>query len=347
MIIFVALLLILSLYKCKPIFNKGFHEDYASRDQSRAINGICIMLILLSHTFAKVAPADVFDKAYEPMRIFLGQFVVVPFLFYSGYGIMESLNRKPGYLKIFPRKRFLKIVLQFSIITVIYIAMHLCLQSGYSIPYMLLSFTGITSIGNGGWYILSTFFFYAMIILWFNVFRKRKVLGVIFVTASFVALILVEILLEFPTYYYNAVIFFAVGMFYSLLKKPFDSLIMKNNFIWAAVFVVSLVGFAFLKKCMDVSPLFYPIWCGFGMLAILCLTMKVKIQNKALLWLGTTTFYNFTLQGIPQIIFTKYLSNNYLIYALVVVVSLILTYAADKAFIKCELSLSKNKITGD
>ena len=57
MIIFVALLLILSLYKCKPIFNKGFHEDYASRDQSRAINGICIMLILLSHTFAKVAPA--------------------------------------------------------------------------------------------------------------------------------------------------------------------------------------------------------------------------------------------------------------------------------------------------
>ena len=336
MIIFVVLLFLLSLYKCKPKLNKGFYEDYASRDQSRAINGICIMLILLSHTFAKVAPGDVFDKAYEPMRIFLGQFVVVPFLFYSGYGMMESLTKKEGYLKSFPKKRFLKIVVQFFIITVVYILLHLCLQSDYSIPHILLSFTGITSIGNGGWFILSLFFFYAAIILWFHIFQNNKVLAATGVAASFVALMLLEIKLGFPTYYYNIVIFFAVGMFYSLLKKQFDRIVMRNNFVWATVFVISVLGFSFLKRGMSISPLFYPVWCGFGMLMILCLTMKVKIQNKALIWFGTTTFFNFTLQGIPQIIFTKYLTNNYLIYTLVVVVALILTYLADKAFSKGE-----------
>lgn len=325
MILFVVGLLLLALYKCKPLFNKGFYEDYSSRDQSRAINGICIMLILLSHTFAKVSPNDVFDRLYEPVRIFLGQFVVVPFLFYSGYGMMESLTKKEGYLKSFPIKRFLKIVLQFSIITVVYIAMHLLLQSNYSIPYMLLSFTGLTSIGNGGWFIFSTFFFYAAIILWFNIFKNNKILATVAVTASFVVLMLVEIFLDFPTYYYNIVIFFAVGMFYSLLKSPFDRIVMKNNFVWAAIFVVSLLGFCFLKKGMSLSPLFYPLWCGFGMLAILCLTMKVKIQNKALVWFGTTTFFNFTLQGIPQIIFTRYLNNNYLIYVFVIVTALLLT----------------------
>ena len=343
MIIFVALLFLLTLHKCKPKFDGEFYQDYASRDQSRSINGLCIMLILLSHTFAKVAPCDIFDKMYEPMRVFLGQFVVVPFLFYSGYGMMESLNKKEGYLESFPKKRFLKIAVQFFIITLVYIAMHICLGSDYSVPYMLLSFTGITTIGNGGWFILSTFFFYAMIIFWFNVLRNHKIMATVGVAVSFVALMLVEMLLDFPTYYYNIVIFFAVGMFYSLIKEPFDHFVMKNNYVWTAVFVVSVLGFVFLKQGMNISPLFYPIWCGFGMLMILCLTMKVKIQNKALIWFGTTTFFNFTLQGIPQIIFSKYLTNNYLIY--IVVITTALLFAAGGYFVFENLpTKSKTKI---
>ena len=195
MIAFVALVFLLSIYRCKPIWNKGFYTDYASRDQSRAINGICIMLILLSHTFAKVSPNDALDRVYEPMRVFIGQFVVVPFLFYSGYGMMESLTKKEGYLKSFPKKRFLKIAVQFSIITVVYILMHICLRSDYSMLHMLLSFTGITSIGNGGWFIFSTFFFYSAILVWFHVFRNHKVLATIGVAASFVVLMVAEILL--------------------------------------------------------------------------------------------------------------------------------------------------------
>ena len=145
MIIFVLSLLVLAVYKCKPRLDGGFYEDYASPEQTRSINGICIMLILLSHTFAKVAPADVFDKAYEPMRIFLGQFVVVPFLFYSGYGIMESLKKKADYIKDFPKKRFLKIVLQFTIITLLYVIMHVCIGIDYTLLHVLLSFVGALS----------------------------------------------------------------------------------------------------------------------------------------------------------------------------------------------------------
>ena len=270
------------------------------------------------------------------MRIFLGQFVVVPFLFYSGYGIMESINNKDDYIKTFPKKRFLKIVVQFAIITVLYIILHLCLSSGYSLPYVLLSFTGITSIGNGGWYILSTFTFYVAIILCFNLFKKNKALATVGVTFCLVLLMAVEILLDFPTYYYSTTIFFAVGMFYSLLKKPFDKVVMKNNVVWGICLLISVLGFAVLKGFMDKSVLFYPIWCGFGMLMILFVTMKVRVENKALVWLGKTTFFNFTLQGISQIVFTKFLTNNYLIYILVIVVSLLLTYLADLLFKKGE-----------
>ncbi len=86
------------------------------------------------------------------------------------------------------------------------------------------------------------------------------------------------------------------------------------------------------KKLTAVSVLFYPVWCGFGMLMLLCITMKLQLQNKALIWLGKTVFFIFTLQGIPQILFTKYLTNNYLIYILVTFSTLLLACLADKLF---------------
>ena len=129
MIIFVGIVLLITLYKSKVMCNGEFYTDYASVGQSRAINGIFIMLILLSHTFAKVTPNGVFDEIYLPLKTFLGQFVVVPFLFYSGYGIMESLTKKDSYLKTFPRKRLLALFIKFAFITLVYIVMHLCLKA--------------------------------------------------------------------------------------------------------------------------------------------------------------------------------------------------------------------------
>lgn len=99
---------------------------------------------------------------------------------------------------------------------------------------------------------------------------------------------------------------------------------------------------SFLKQGMGISTLFYPIWCVFGMLMILCFTMKVKIQNKALIWFGSTTFFNFTLPGIPQIISAKYLTNNYLIYTLVIVAAILLTAGTYYVF---EKSPSERKKT--
>lgn len=336
MSIFVLLLLLIALYKSKVSLNGDFYSDYLSVEQTRSVNGIFIMLILFSHTFARVSPQSIFDSWYTPFRVFLGQFVVVPILFYSGYGIMESLKNKSSYLKSFPKKRFLKLLVRFAIITVIYIIIHLCLGTDYSLKHILLSFIGITSIGNGGWYMFSTFVFYLSIILCFNLFRKNKFIPTVAVAFCLVVLMLVEIVLRFPTYYYNTTIFFAVGMFYSLFKKYFDKIIMKNNFVWAVFLVLSILGFIFVKGFVDISVLFYPIWCGFGMLMILCLTMKIKLQNKILIWLGKTIFFIFTLQGIPQILFTKFLNNNYFIYILTTAITLLLAYVADYLFLKSE-----------
>ncbi|MDY3811676.1 hypothetical protein [Eubacterium sp.] len=59
------------------------------------INGIFTMLILVSHASMYMDYGGVWiDDAYGEFRSYLGQFVVAPFLFYSGFGIMESIAKK-------------------------------------------------------------------------------------------------------------------------------------------------------------------------------------------------------------------------------------------------------------
>lgn len=343
MIVFVVLLLLIALYQCKPFQGKGFYEDYVSIDQTRAINGIFSMLILLSHTFAKISPNDTFGAFYAPMRVFLGQFVVVPFLFYSGYGIMNALTNRSNYLKDFPRKRLLKLFVRFAVITVVYIALHWIIGSKFPIWYILMSFVGITSIGNGGWYILSTLVFYIAVIFCFNIFKKNKWIAVGAVILCLVMLTVIEMLVGFPSYYYSTTIFFGVGMVYALLKEWFDNIVMKNNLVWSAVFLVGIAGFVCLKRLVNHSVVFYPIWCGFGMLSILCLTMKVMIQNRMLIWIGKLSLFCFTLQGIPQIVFARLLNNCYLICTVVIICTLALMGLADKAFTKWERILYERR----
>ena len=336
MIIFIIVLFLISLYKCKPILNGMFYEDYCSAEQTKSINGIFIIMILLSHTFARISPNGVLDELYEPIRIFLGQFVVVPFLFYSGYGIMESIKKKESYIRSFPKRRFLKLFIQFALITVVYLVFNLMIGNEHSVWNMILSFIGLASIGNGGWYMFSIFAFYIFVIICFNIFKKNKVIAASMVAVCLVALTVVEIILDFPTYYYNTTIFLAVGMFFSLLRDTFDKIVMKNNIIWFFILAISLSGFILVKGMIEKSVIFYPIWCGLGMLTILCITMKVKIQNKVISWCGKNIFYIFTMQGIPLNLFTNHLSNNYLIYFLVVIVTIILSALVGYLFNKAD-----------
>ena len=137
------------------------------------------------------------------------------------------------------------------------------------------------------------------------------------------------IILKFPSYYYSTMLFLSVGMFFSLFKNKFDNIVMKNNILYLLLLIISTLGFIFFKKIVSKYEILYPLWCGFGMMAVLLLSMKIKIKNAVLLHIGELTFYIFTLQGIPQIIFSKInISNNYLYYFLVIVFTLLLAELA-------------------
>lgn len=94
MIFFVLILLLLIFNKTEISKPGEFNKDYISPDGTLAIKGIFVALILLSHGKGYIELGGIYDEPYIALQNHLNQMVVAMFLFYSGYGMMESMKKK-------------------------------------------------------------------------------------------------------------------------------------------------------------------------------------------------------------------------------------------------------------
>lgn len=83
-------------------------ERALDKEQTTCINGIFVVFVFLSHFGQyEVMP-------WNGILLAIGQLMVAPFLFYSGYGIMEQIKRRGNkYIDSMPRKRILKFYVHF------------------------------------------------------------------------------------------------------------------------------------------------------------------------------------------------------------------------------------------
>ena len=116
MIIFLIGIAILCLWKIR-FSRKNFFEDFLHRDQCDSIKGIFILFVFIRHALQYIMSSG---YAFEtlPDQVFLkidrelDQLIVIMFLFYSGFGIMESiLKKKFDYIRNMPIRRILPTIL--------------------------------------------------------------------------------------------------------------------------------------------------------------------------------------------------------------------------------------------
>ena len=79
--------------------------------QTMCINGIFILLVFVSHLgHLLLQPigyemTNFGDRIYQIIHSLHGQLIVVPFFFYSGYGIATQMIAKPNYFRLlFPKQ---------------------------------------------------------------------------------------------------------------------------------------------------------------------------------------------------------------------------------------------------
>lgn len=304
-LIIVGIIIIYGLRICAPAC---FNGEYLDKKNTTAVNGIFVILIVFSHYAQYAGFSGVYDTAYLLLRRHLGQAVVSPFLFYSGYGMMEAIKRKgAGYVGLLPRKS-LSLLLRCDCAVLLYLLLDYAIGDQYPATDILLAFTTWTNIGNSNWYITAVIIVYICMFISFSISmrafegRKGLAVGTVLLLMMTAAAVYLQFKAERPDYCYNTMLILPMGCLYSLTKDRIEKLVAENLLTWLLTLVAAAGLYAVSFMYRENSVLNYSLWAYLFMILLLLVTMKVKIYNKVLEWFGRHIFSIYMLQRIPMII---------------------------------------------
>ena len=338
MIFTVIFLLLLCLYGIQSGRGKAF-GDYISRDRTNSIKGIFIFIVFLSHIRPFILNAGyeyhgLGDLIFRRFLGIFGQLMVVMFLFYSGYGVMESIKKKgEAYIKSMPRHRILNTLLNFDIAVCAFLAVGLLLGNDVTIPQFLLSLVAWDSVGNSNWYIFAILICYTVTWLTACIIKDPQQLFI----AVFILLTIAAITLYFfkEYYWYNTLWAYPAGMYYSYNKQKIEGYIDTH-------YTKSLLILILLVAVFSAIP-----WnlAGFRVnalsiafaLTIVTLSMRLKMDNPALRWCGEQLFPLYIYQRIPMIVLAAtlpswMLNEHPLVYIVLCLIITVLISMAYKFF---------------
>ena len=286
--IFFFFLVFLSLLNIDIKGVNQFHYDYMDLKNTSSIRGVFVWMIFLKHyyTYSK-------KRKYLYIKIlrYLAQKIVSLFLFYSGYGIFESIKTKDtNYVKSLPKKAIILFV-KFQIIIFFFFLCNIILGIKITIRRYLLSMIFISEIGNSNWFAFTiiTFYLYFLVnLLTFNYFYKKKYYSI---DNSFC---------------------FILGFYYSKIRSITDRLLMKDDsYYFPILSTIIIVYYSFYKNTFVCIMNILMIHCFFCII-VTFITMKIRLNNEFLIFLNSHSFSIYLLQRIIMmfVCYKKYFENN-------------------------------------
>ena len=308
MTLFLLIIVLISLCRikaAKPILS-GINSNYLDVNRTNSIKGIFILLVFLSHARNDISmfpeySENALNGIYNIFQNHLGQGVVVMFLFYSGYGVMESIKRKGvPYINAIPKNRFAKTLLNFDIAVLVFLILSLCLGTlkNYTIPHVLLSFIGWESVGNSNWYIFAILILYLLTYISFKIFKNKFSYAAAFTTA-FTVVYIITLSFFKDAWWFDTVILYPLGIWYSIGKEKIEGFIKKKSINYFFLLIMSFAIFV-VTHLLRGNILCYEISQVALCAVIVFVTMKFDINNKVINFFGRHLFEIYILMRIPM-----------------------------------------------
>lgn len=315
---------------------KNNNQNYISVQQTNAIKGIFIWLVFMGHIIpyiTELSPFNLFvDKAAYGVVIVLKQLVVVPFMFYSGYGVINSIKAKgENYVASIPRKRLLNTVLNFGVAVLFFVALNLALHIPMELKQVLLSLICWDSVGNSNWYIFTICFCYLTSYVSYRLFgySKRSLIA----NAS-ILFVFILVLSRFKgSWWYDTCLAYSAGSIFCYYKERLENLINRNYLrsilIGGGILIIS---YLVMLKAPIARFLFMNVCSIFFAMFIVLLSMHFQFKSRILEWSGKNLFPLYIYQRLPMILFstigggllvTEY---RYIYVILCALVSIIIVY---------------------
>lgn len=277
-----------------------FNRDYISRNTTIQINGIFVFLVFLSHFANYLDHEFPMNFIYMNIRSFFGQLVVTTFLFYSGYGVLTSINRKKeAYIKMIPIK-VIELIFDFSVAVILFLLVQSFFGRFFDPIEIILSCIGWDSVGNSNWYLFDILLLYMITYISFMVSKDRKISLSLVLIFSLVSMMFLA-QYQTGTRWYNTFLCFWLGMVYAQIKPKYEKVLQKDKKKYYLI-TVSLVIIFLISILLRNEVLFYIIHALVFTLLINHMSMVVHIDNPVLKWLGSHIFSIYILQRIPMII---------------------------------------------
>ena len=287
--------------------NKNF-EHALSISQTTCINGIFVILVFLSHFCQYVDTSSMpYFQPYLFLRSHLGQLIVAPFLFYSGYGIMEQIKTKGNrYVNDIPRKRIIKTWLHFALAIVLFLLVDLFIEAHYPIKQIILSFFAWESVGNSNWYIFAILCMYIATYVAFKCCSQKKT-SIILVGAFSCIYIVTMHFFKDGSWWYDTVLCYPAGMALSYSKDKFMRCIERYKLPALITCALITLFLYMLQGNIIAHELLAILFC----LDIILICSIIRIENQVLLFLGKHTFEIYILQRIPMILLQNRIGGGY------------------------------------
>ena len=285
------------------------NDKYLDKNYTNIIKGFFLLFVFVSHLTQYKLPFsnEWYDTIGLKFNAKLGQLMVTMFLFYSGYGIMESIKRKGNeYVDNLPKKRILSTWLHFAIAVSIFAVIYFY-EHKFSMKKLVLSLVGWDSVGNSNWYIFCIIILYFITYLSAKAFQnnnKRLLISV------FVGTLLYVVFMSFykDKYWYNTAFCYSFGVLHSIYREEIERFLEGKEFLLLIYFIVGFIITYNLRK----DILWYHINTVLFVIVILSLTRSLSMNNVLLEWMGKNLFPLYIFQRLPMILLNKiqYMHNN-------------------------------------
>lgn len=286
-------------------------SDALRPNQTNAIKGIFIALVFISHVNGYISSSGYDygapgDGLFSLIGFLLGQLIVVMFLFYSGYGVMESVKSRKGYVDAMPKRRILNTLLNFDVAVLVFILVDVAIGKEISLEQCFLSFVAWDSVGNSNWYIFVIILCYIITFLSFKLIPSRYNYLWVFILVAIASLLLSFVK---EAWWYNTMWAYPFGILFSKHKEKVLRSLDNHYWIILVIFVLLFAAVFFMPwnqrgvRCNILS-------ICFALLVVLC-TMKLKLGNPVTNWLGMNLFPLYIYQRLPMMCFRNALGDEF------------------------------------
>lgn len=335
MLIVLIVLLLICIYNIKFCYGNGYFDDYMSIEKTTSINGIFVIMVFLRHFSSYVQYINFIDYPFVIINNGLSQLIVTTFLFYSGYGIMESIKKKDYYLDKIPKYKILKTLIHFDIAIIFFVFTNIMTNNHYITKQVILAFLAWNSIGNSCWYIFAIITLYMITFISFKLCKNKFTISLNIINVLSLAYVVIFMHIKDEPSWYNTFFCYVAGMWFCLYKIKIDKFIIYNKKYVFVLFsiIVLFIASSILYVLSNKNILFYEIDAILFVLLIVLITMKVSINNIILNWLGKHVFSIYVLQRIPMIVYDYLKISSYNIYFYLIIsfiTTILLAYVFEK-----------------